>query len=306
MQRQSWEQGVASHAMLDLGETALAAAMAHDAVTRQNAAGKLAEIDDSGIVNCGAVGEVVHWAAVKSGDTRLSVAYRQQLERLLREAARAADGTLFHLEGSREIWIDTIYMVLPLLVVNGSLAAAMTQLDGHRSRLFDTSSGLYGWRFDEDSRRTTHPEHWGTGNGWVVAAIARSVHLLAGEHPDFTRTIAAHARAVIDACLAHRDADGLFHNIVDDNTTFSEGNLAQMLAYSILTGVLDNWLPTGYADIGRSLVRTARGLVDDRGFVTGVCGAPRFDRSGTSAEAQSFFLLATNAERRLDRHLAEE
>lgn len=47
MQRQSWEQGLAGHAALDLGRHDLAQAFARDAVLRQTAAGKLAEIDDT-------------------------------------------------------------------------------------------------------------------------------------------------------------------------------------------------------------------------------------------------------------------
>src|SRR5665647_1613902 len=37
---------------------------------------------------------------------------------------------------------------------------------------------MYGWRWDEDSARVTHPLHWGTGNGWVAAGIARSLRIL--------------------------------------------------------------------------------------------------------------------------------
>src|SRR3712207_1079600 len=61
MQRQSWEQGVASHALLDLGHDVLVDVMARDAVTRQTATGKLADISDQGAVNCGAAGEAVLW-----------------------------------------------------------------------------------------------------------------------------------------------------------------------------------------------------------------------------------------------------
>ena len=104
---------------------------------------------------------------------------------------------------------------------------------------------------------------------------------------------------LIDACLPLRRADGIFHNIVDDDSTFAEGNLAQMLAYAILTGVADGWLDASYEPVGRSLVATARSLVDEHGFVQRVCGAPHFDHQGTSVEAQAFFLLATAAEQRL-------
>lgn len=44
---------------------------------------------------------------------------------------------------------------------------------------------------------------------------------------------------------------------------------------------------------------TARAHVDPDGLLTPACGAPRFDRAGTSAEAQAFFLLATAAQDRL-------
>jgi unsaturated rhamnogalacturonyl hydrolase len=298
MQRQSWEQGVASHALLDLGQHELAEVIARDAVTRQTEAGKLAEIEDNGIVNSGAVGEVVKWAADRNGDPELEAAERRQLDWLLHAAPRAADGTLFHIEGLKEMWVDTVYMVVPFLVLEGETDAAARQFAGHRRRLFDERAGLYGWRWDEEAGLAIHPEHWGTGNGWVVAGIARTLRLLPSGA--FGAELAEHGRTIIDACLAFRTADGVFHNVIDDESTFSDGNLAQMLAYGILTGVDDGWLPPSYEQVGRSLVSSARQLVDQLGFVQGVCGAPRFDRRGTSAEAQAFFLLATNAEHRLN------
>ncbi|GAB2617486.1 hypothetical protein Aab01nite_30840 [Paractinoplanes abujensis] len=44
---------------------------------------------------------------------------------------------------------------------------------------------------------------------------------------------------------------------------------------------------------GRSLLAAAEREVDAYGLVRGACGAPTFDRAGTSAEAQAFHLLAT-------------
>ncbi|WP_258726520.1 glycoside hydrolase family 88 protein [Cellulomonas sp. NS3] len=300
MQRQSWEQGVASHALLDLGLTGLAEVVARDAVTRQTAEGKLAEIEDGGIVNSAANGEAVLRAAQHTGDATLREAFDRQVRWIARDAPRADDGTLLHLVGTREVWVDSVYMVLPLLVLAGEVEEAARQLAGHRARLFDEATGLYSARWDEDSARLTLAAPWGTGNGWVVAGIARALHLLgdldvAGGGDGFRAAAAAHAREVIDACLEHRDEDGVFHDVVTDPATFPETNLAQMLAYAVLTGVADGWLPASYASVGRSLVGAARARVDPCGFVTPVCGAPRFDRPGTSAEAQSFFLLATAA-----------
>lgn len=108
MQRQSWKQGLASHAALDLGRHDLARAFARDAVLRQTATGKLAEIDDTGLVNCAANGEVVHWLALTEKDAELTQAFGRQLDWIQRDCPRAADGTLFHLTGSREVWSDTV------------------------------------------------------------------------------------------------------------------------------------------------------------------------------------------------------
>ena len=51
--------------------------------------------------------------------------------------------------------------------------------------------------------------------------------------------------------------------------------------------------------MGRSLIAAVAPLVTADGLVTRVCGAPMFDRPGTSAEAQSFHLLAKAAAARL-------
>jgi unsaturated rhamnogalacturonyl hydrolase len=301
MQRYSWEQGVASHALLDLGQDALVELMARDAVTHQSADGALADLREQGVNDSGAVGEAVLWTARRTGDDQLQQAFDRQVSWLLVHGPRAADGTLFHLRNRQECWVDSVYMLVPVLVVAGHLDEAARQLDGHRRRLFNPEAGLYGWRWDETAGRLSHPQHWGTGNGWVVAGIARTLRLLAGsEDADspFARDAAAHAQTVMDACLAYRRPDGSFSDVVDDPNTFEENNLAQMLAFACFSGAADGWLPAHYAETGADLLRHARGKVDELGFVTPVCGAPNFDRPGTSAEAQSFFLLAHAASRR--------
>ena len=304
MQRRSWEQGVASHALLDLGRHDLVAVLARDAVTQQSAAGNLADLDESGAVNSGAVGEAVLTEARRSGDPRLQQAFDAQLRWFSTEAPRADDGTLFHLREIPECWVDSVYMVVPVLVLAGRVDEAARQLDGHRRRLFDPATGLWGWRWHETEGRRTHPAPWGTGNGWVVAGLARALRLLGPEPAGPARAFAAdateHVRTVVDACLARRRPDGTFGDVLDDPTSFEENNLAQMLAHATLTGAADGWLPASYGEVGRSLLEGARTKVDAHGFVTPVCGAPRFDRPGTSVEAQAFFLLATAAARRYE------
>lgn len=286
MQRQSWEQGVAGHALLDLGRDQQAMLLADAAVTRQHPDGRLGDVSgEDGAVNGAACGEALWHAVAAHPDERWSAALDRQLDWLLTRAPRAADGTLFHLLGNRQVWADTVYMVVPLLALCGHPAAAAAQVDGHRHRLHDERSGLYAARWDADRERLAHPGHWGTGNGWVVAGLARALRLRADWPAGRRAELAEHARQVLDACLAHRRPDGLFHDVLDDPGSFVEVNVAQMLAYAALTGVADGWLPGSYRDVGRDLFAAANRRVDRHGLVRPVSGAPDFTRPGTSAEA---------------------
>jgi unsaturated rhamnogalacturonyl hydrolase len=280
MQRQSWEQGVAAHAALDLGRTDLARLLADAAVVRQAADGRLGDVDgEDGAVNGAACGEAVLAAGFQDAALR-------QLMWLAQDAPRAADGTLFHLISRREVWADTVYMVVPFLALAGRADLALVQFDGHRRRL--CRDGLYAAIWSEDSGSLRRPDHWGGASGWVVAGIARALRLT----PALARgDLAAHVREVLDACLAHRRSDGLFHDVLDDPATFVETNAAQMFAYAALVGAADGWLPSSYAGIGRDLADAAAAKVNEVGLVTGACGSPRFDRAGTSTEAQAFHLM---------------
>lgn len=287
MQRQSWEQGVLGHAAIDLDLEPLARAIAVDCVTRQLPDGRLAEIDHAGLVNSASAVEVVQRFAP---DRNALTAQRRWL---LDDCPRATDGTLFHLEGTREHWVDSVYMLVPALVTLGEADAAASQFRGHKLRLFDADTRLWSWRRDENTGQVTHPVHWGTGNGWVVAGLARAIRSLHDEQ--LAGEFAGHAQLVIDAMLELRASDGSFHNVLDDTATFTDATAGMMVAFAMLDGVHEGWLPQRYAAHGRSIVKHARSLVDDNGFVREVCGAPHFDKQGTSAEAQAFFLLATAA-----------
>lgn len=303
MQRKSWEQGVAGQAFLDLGLVDLAEVVARDAVLHATPEGRLAEVEGHpSAVNTGVVGEVVHEAATRLVDQELAQAFDRLVRWIAEDAPRADDGTVFHLVGARTVWVDTVYMTVPLLVLAGRVDEAGRQLDGHARRLRDPGTGLYAHIWDEDAGGLSHDVRWATGNGWVAAALARALHLMAVhgvEGREFAGRAAAAARELVDACLVHRRRDGLFHDVLDDPTTFPEVNAGQMLAYTALTGVADGWLPPEYAEVGRDLLAVARAHVSPSGVVEQVCGAPRFDRPGRSAEAQAFHLLATAAARRV-------
>lgn len=189
-------------------------------------------------------------------------------------------------------------------------------------------SGLLAHNYDCTTRAHPSPSPnggmygaraWGVGNGWVCAGIVRvfrnisahidSVHWVR----DWLNTDATGPRRIdrvhtilldlLDACLAYQRADGLFHNVIDDNTTFVEANLAQMLAatlYRLLelhrAGTLglpplEGVQKERYERAAGAMCVAARRKVDRYGFVRDVCGSPRFNVPGTAAEGQAWGVL---------------
>jgi unsaturated rhamnogalacturonyl hydrolase len=288
-QRHSWDQGLTAAVLEGCGADAALRALLGDAVARQLPDGRLAELDPRCAVNGGAVGELVDLLARRTGDPGLTAAAAGQRAWLLETAPRAADGTLFHLVGSRQVWADTVYMVLPFLAASGEVPAALAQLEGHRSRLRDPVTALWAARWDEDTGTCADPRAWGTGNGWVAAGVARAIRWVP---PTARAELAGQVRELLDACLALRRPDGRFGAVLDDLDGATDTNVASMLGYAALVGAGEGWLSPGYAGVGESLLATAVAEVDELGRVGGASAAPHFDRPGHSPEAQAFLLLA--------------
>jgi len=297
MQRHSWEQGVAAQAFLELGEDEWVILMAKEAVLRQREDGRLGVVGPNhAVTDPAANGEPVLYAARLIGDLSLYEAAGRMLQWLLHHAPRTADGTLHHLTAKPEVWIDSMYMAPPFLAVAGHPREAVRQIDGMRRLLWLPDKQLYAHQWDDGAQAFVRADCWGVGNGWAAAGITRVLRALPEEMAEEKQRLAAYVREVVDGCLAYRcpvgRSDGtLFHDVVDDPSTFVETNLAQMLAYTVYRGVAGGWLDAAYLAHAGRMRQAAHAQVDAYGLVQGVCAAPHFDRPGTAPEGQAFFLL---------------
>ena len=294
MQRYSWEQGVTAQAFLELGETNLAVLLARDTVQRQGSDGRLALMHDKeGVTDPAANGEALLVAARVTKDPVLQAGLQAMLNYLIKTAPRAADGTIFHVTGAAEVWVDSMYMAPPFLAVAGEVDEAIRQIQGIKRRLWNPYARLYAHIWNDELNALTRSAHWGVGNGWVAAGITRVIRTLMETRaaPQERQILENHVKEVIDGCLAHQREDGLFNDVVDQPETFIETNLSQMLAYSIYRGIAGGWLPFAYKESADKMRTAVYQKVDDSGYVRGVCAAPTFDRAGTAPEGQAFFLL---------------
>lgn len=292
MQRRAWEQGVAAQALLELGETDLVILMAKDAVINQKKDGRLGLNEgDRPVADPASNGEPVMFAAKNTGDPALTLAAKRMLDFLLYKAPRTSEGIIYHNYIENMIWVDAFYMVPPFLAVSGYGIEAVKQINGYRKILLNPVKNLYYHIWDQDRQKYERKLFWGVGNGWAAAGMTRVITALPDSMIKEKKFIAGYIKDVVDGCLKYQREDGLFHNILDDPSSFVETNTSQMLAYTIFRGIKGGWLDNSYLKYANMMRKAVYKKVDKFGLVQGVCGAPNFDKSGTATEGQAFFLL---------------
>lgn len=296
MQRHSWEQGVAMQAFLELGEYNLVELMSREAVFRQTADGRAAMIGVSdGVTDPCAAGEALYYSAVQTKDPQLQQGYEKLLCWAMEKAPRNAEGTVYHLTGSKEFWVDSFYMLPPFLAACGYYEEALAQIDGYWKALYDSHDGLLSHRWDDEKQSYLRKDYWGVGNGWAMAGLARVIDSLPEAYEEQRQELIEKVRGLLQKSLLYLREDGLFHDVLNNPETFVETNFSQMLAYTIYRGVKSGWLGAADKETADRLRQAVGAKVDAAGIVQGACAAPDFNSPGAAPEAQAFFLLMEHA-----------
>ena len=296
MQRHSWEQGVAMQAFLERGDNHIVVAMAKEAVYRSMPDGRVATIGvTDAITDPCATGEALLMACTITRDPFLIEGKDKLLNWALQLAPKNSGGVLYHLNTSHQFWVDSMYMLPPFLAAAGYYQEAMVNLYGYWEALYDKEHHLMCHMWDDDEKKYIRDAHWGSGNGWALAGIARMLRLLPEEYREDRQKLITMGIDLLEHVLSYMRPDGLFYDVIDDNTTFVETNCSQMTAYMIYEGISQGWLSKEYVNQGHKLRAAARDKIDQDGFVHDVCGAPAFDKPGFSPEGQAFYLLMETA-----------
>ena len=291
MQRYSWEQGVCAQAFLESGDDDVVIRLCYDAVNRQTEDGRLANIgQQNGVTDPAAIVPALIKACELTEDPVLIKGLDRSWEWILRGAPRSGKGIIYHMDNTREFWVDSLYMLPPALLAGGYAGEAVLQADGYIDALWDAERKLFRHIWDDENQRFVNPNFWGVGNGWAIAGLGRLIEALPeGEKAARERYISV-VRQTAEAALACQDGRH-FHNYLDQPDTFIDVNFAQMLCYTVAKGVGQGWLPPALLDEARAIREACHKHVSPYGIVQDVCGAPFFNSSGTAPEAQAFYIL---------------
>lgn len=301
MERRDWEQGTLAQAFLESGERERVIRLTKAAIVQRTPDGRLGVVNSGGPTDPAMGGAAYAKAAEWTGDAQIKDAVAGLLEWIRVKAPRSADGILYHVFEGPEMWSDGFNGAPPFLAAMGYYDEALKQIEGFKQRLWNPDKKLLAHVWDEGKRQLKDGSFWGGGNGWAAAGLARVIGSMPRERQQDHKRLAAFAREIIDGCIAHERVDGLFHDVVDKPETFVETNLAQMLAFATYEGVAAGWLPDSYRAHANRMRAATRAKMDEFGYVQGACGAPNFDRSGISTEAQAFCILLEAAGAKAER-----
>jgi len=85
------------------------------------------------------------------------------------------------------------------------------------------------------------PYFWGRGDGWMAAGMSELLHSLPQDNPDRPRIMAGYQK-MMAALLKYQDANGMWHQLIDDPNAWPETSSTGMFAFAFITGVKEGWL----------------------------------------------------------------
>lgn len=298
MQRRDWEHGTLAQAFLEAGDDESVVRLTKAAIVQRVPDGRLGVMDKGSPTDPAMGGEAYWHAAQITGDPEIKDAVLGMLEWILRKSPRAADGTLYHIFEGPQVWSDGFFSAPCFLAAMGHFDEALAQIDLYRKRLWDADKKLLAHIWDDGAKAENRKDFWGGGNGWAAAGLARVIRVLPEGRKEDRGRLIAFLVDLLDGCIAYQRPDGLFQDVVDRPESFLETNLAQMLSYSIYVGLRGGWLPSRFRAAADRMRIAARAEIDRYGYVQHVCGAPEFERSGISTEAQAFAMMMEAAAER--------
>ena len=215
-----------------------------------------------------------------SGDPALKRAADAWAERVMTELPRTVEGGFEHLVSDKvnpgELWDDTLFMVVLFLAAHGKatdrpdlVAEAERQVLVHPRYLADRETGLWfhGWTFDGRHNFAACP--LGAWQRWAIAGLLDYLDIAqptGGVRPFLEGCIRRHAEAL----LAHQDATGGWHTLLDDPGSYLEASGSAGIAYGFLRGARLGLLGEEYRRAGLKALAWVVGNIDAQGTVQNV------------------------------------
>ncbi len=196
---------------------------------------------------------------------------------VLLEMPRTQEGGLQHIvsgeTNEQQLWDDTLFMTVLFLAKMGTLTQNKAYLDEaeyqfllHVKYLSDPVTGLWyhGWTFL--GRHNFAKAFWARGNCWITAGIPDFIEIVQPAAP-LKRYLTGVLAAQVETLAKLQAESGLWHTLLDDDTSYEESSASSGFAYGILKGVQMGLLDEKYLDVAKKAVEAVIAVTDASGVV---------------------------------------
>ena len=202
---------------------------------------------------------------------------------------RLPDGTFFrkhlmHVFHEDTLWVDDLYMSVPFLCRYYELTGdrrfvddAARQVIGFRKLLFIPGKKLMSHVYDF-SRGMATGISWGRGNGWALFSLSELLAVLPADH-ELRDAVLAMYRDLCAGVLAQQDAEGMWHQVLDEHDAYPETSCTSMFAAAFARGARHGWFgdPQPYVRaVFKAWEALNRTCIDRLGNIHGVCRGSEF------------------------------
>lgn len=202
------------------------------------------------------------------------------IDYVMYEMPRTGENAIQHIvtghANTGQIWDDTLYMTVLFITRMGILKQSdeliqesIHQFLVHLKYLTDPKTGLFfhAWTFKE--RHHFANALWARGNSWYTAGLVDYLNMVALPEGVKKTLLAALQRQVETLSLIQAQS-GLWHTILDDNTSYEETSATAALGYGILKAIRKNYLDHSFYNIGIKAFEGVLNQIDNEGVVQGV------------------------------------
>ncbi len=201
-------------------------------------------------------------------------------EWIMHDMKRTEEGGIQHehaeLENDQQLWDDTLIMTVLFLTKYGKMTGRREYLDEawyqfllHSKYLFDSATGLWfhGWSFlDRDHFAGAL---WGRGNCWVTVFIPDFIDIFELEGPERRYALELFKNQA-EALRKYQSADGLWHTLITDESSYLEASATAGFCYGILKGIRKGYLDESFEECGRKALNAILANIDANGELANV------------------------------------
>jgi unsaturated rhamnogalacturonyl hydrolase len=202
---------------------------------------------------------------------------RESAQWIMEHFPRTQEGGFQHMTSDtlndQELWDDTLFMTVLFLANMGRIEGkreyiqeAQYQFLLHAKYLANKETGLWyhGWTFN--GNHNFAQAFWGRGNCWVTIAIPEFLAMVSCD-ADVKQQLKQVLLNQIQSLEKYQNANGMWHTLIDDPTSYVESSATSGFAYGILKAVHDGLIDSRYEAVALKALQPILGYIADDGVV---------------------------------------